>query len=88
VVSHCRGAEVNFIGNTFRAGPDSGAGKAEILIDPVPGGPTGVFVRDNRGPRWREIYGVAPAAGWEKLDEEETAEDEEADHALPPPDAL
>jgi pectate lyase len=178
-----RGAEVNFIGNTFRAGPDSGVGKAEILINPVPGGPTGVFVRDNRGPhresdtsdedalvlvysennregeprwgafdaqaeryisaepfpapghavvqaqpreeaydlvlarvgtwprdaedtrlvtevtegtgmigrvgpRWREIYGVAPAAGWEKLDEEETAEDEEADHALPPPDAL
>jgi hypothetical protein len=48
-----RGATVNFIGNSFRAGPDSSAGKAEILVDPVPGGPTGVFVRDNRGPHRR-----------------------------------
>jgi hypothetical protein len=175
------GAQVNFIGNTFRAGPDSGPGKAEILINPARG-PTGVFVRDNRGPhresdsmdegalvlihsednrrgkaqwgafdaraarffssepfpvpghavveaqsrvdayelvlaragawprdaedmrlvnevvqgtgmigrvgpRWREVYGLVPAADEKTLDEEEESEAEEAGHALPPPDA-
>jgi hypothetical protein len=178
-----RGAQVNFLGNTFLPGPDSSAGKAEILINPVPSGPTGVFVRDNRGPhresdavpedalvlvdsasnregeprwgafdteagkyisaepfavpphasvttqprgeaydlvlsragawprdaedtrlvnevaegtgmigrvgaRWREVYGIAPAAAAErKLEDDVAAEDEEAAHELPPPDA-